>query len=116
MMTAVISNLETHAQSTTISNDYAPTSFLGWGSTSGDLLFKVNNDTKILLQNNTGNLGIGTILPTSRLHVVNTISTTPVASFQTSTGFNSLVVKADGKIAVGSPNGSGAQFDVRAQG
>lgn len=116
MMTAVISNLETHAQSTTISNDYAPTSFLGWGSTSGDLLFKVNNDTKILLQNNTGNLGIGTILPTSRLHVVNTISTTPVASFQTSTGFNSLVVKADGKIAVGSPNGSGSQFDVRAQG
>jgi hypothetical protein len=53
----------------TAGNNYAPTSFLGWGTASGDLPFKVNGNTKMVLQNTTGNFGIGTTNPLHRLHV-----------------------------------------------
>lgn len=113
--TVLIANAELRAQSTTNSNDYTPTGFLGWGDTSGDLLFKTNNASRMVLKNTTGNFGVGTTSPNAQLHVVNT-GTTNVAHFQTNAGLSGLVVKNNGKVAVGTDYGSAAQFDVRAQG
>ncbi len=116
-VTAVLfSNAALHAQSTTASNTYTPTNYLGWGETSGDLLFKVNNTTRMVLQNTTGNLGLGTTSPAAQFHVTNPAGSSNLAHFQTNTGFNALVVKNNGKISVGSILGSAAQFDVRAEG
>ena len=116
IIAVTICNAELNAQSTTISNDYNPANYLGWGDNSGDLLFKTNNNTRMLLQNTTGNFGIGVANPTAKFHLMNTSTVTPVALFQTNAGFNALTVKSNGKIAVGSATGSGAQFDVRGEG
>lgn len=113
--TVLIANAELQAQSTTTSNDFTPTGFLGWGDNSGDLLFKVNNASRMVLKNTSGNFGVGTTSPNAQLHVVNA-GTTNVAHFQTNTGLSGLVVKNNGKVAVGTDYGSAAQFDVRAQG
>jgi hypothetical protein len=114
-ITAVmIGNAELRAQSTTTSNDYTPASYLGWGDNSGDLLFKTNNITRMVLQNTTGHFGVGTN-PTAKFHVMNSVATAPVALFQTNTGFNGLIVKNNGKVAVGTSTGSQAQFDVRGE-
>lgn len=80
ILAITIGNVQVHAQSTTTNNNYAPTSFLGWGVTSGDLLFKTNNITRMVLQNTTGNFGIGSTTPGAKLHVVGAAST-PVAHF-----------------------------------
>lgn len=111
----VIGNAGLQAQSTTTSNDHTPGSFLGWGETSGDLLFKTNNTNRMVLQNTTGNVGIGNVNPSAQFHVTNT-GTAPIAQFQTSTGFTSLLLKSNGKVAVGHPTGSAAQFDIRGEG
>jgi hypothetical protein len=111
-----IGNVELHAQSTTTSNDYTPASYLGWGDNSGDLLFKTNNTNRMVLQNTTGNFGIGVTNPTAKFHVMNSPGTAPVAFFQTNTGFPGLIVKSTGKVAVGTATGSQAQFDVRGEG
>ncbi len=58
-----------NAQSTAATNVYNAANFLGWGTTSGDLPFKVNNTTWMTLKNTTGFLGIGTTNPLSMLHV-----------------------------------------------
>ncbi|HSH67735.1 MAG TPA: N-acetyl-gamma-glutamyl-phosphate reductase [Bacteroidia bacterium] len=110
-----IGNATLRAQSTTNSNDYTPASYLGWGDNSSDLLFKVNNNTRMVLQNTTGNLGLGTLTPTSQFHVTGNPGTAPIAHFQTNTGFSGLMVKSNGKVAVGSDYGSAAQFDVRGE-
>ena len=112
----MMANSLLQAQSTSASNDYAPTGYIGWGDNSGDLLFKTNNITRMVLQNATGNIGVGVANPTANFHLMNTSTLTPVALFQTNTGFNGLTVKNNGKIAVGSAFGSGAQFDVRGEG
>lgn len=63
-------SLSINAQSTATGNAFVPGRFLGWGSTtSGDLSFKVNGNTKMVLQNTTGNFGIGTTTPRSALDV-----------------------------------------------
>jgi hypothetical protein len=116
MITVGIGTAKLLAQSTTTSNDYTPTGYIGWGDISGDLLFKTNNTNRMVLQNTTGNFGIGAANPTAKFHVMNTVSTTPVALFQTNTGFNGLIVKNNGKVAVGTGTGSQAQFDVRGEG
>jgi len=59
-------------QSTTATNTYSSSNFLGWGTTSGDLWFKVNNTTQMTLQNSTGYFGVGTSSPEYRLHVSGT--------------------------------------------
>jgi hypothetical protein len=116
-ITAVtIGNAGLRAQSTTTSNDYTPASYLGWGDNSGDLLFKTNNNTRMVLQNSTGNFGVGVTNPTAKFHLMNSPGTAPVALFQTNTGFNGLIVKSTGKVAVGTATGSQAQFDVRGEG
>ncbi len=58
----------TNAQSTAATNVYNAANFLGWGATSGDLPFKVNNSTKMTLQNTTGYFGIGTTSPLGMFH------------------------------------------------
>ncbi|MGB3949185.1 MAG: tail fiber domain-containing protein [Bacteroidia bacterium] len=58
-----------NAQSTAATNTYNAANFIGWGATSGDLPFKVNNTTKMTLQNTTGYLGIGTTTPSHPLQV-----------------------------------------------
>lgn len=110
-----IGNTALQAQTSTANNDYAPTSFLGWGDNSGDLFFRVNNTNRLVLKNTTGNFGIGNFSPTSQLHVTSTSASTPVATFQTSTGFTGLAIKSNGKVAVGTIDGSAAQFDVRGE-
>jgi hypothetical protein len=65
----MINNAKLYAQSTTTGNAYASGRFLGWGTTSGNLEFRVNNTVKMLLQNTTGNVGIGTTSPTNKLEV-----------------------------------------------
>ena len=59
------------AQSTVTGNAFAAGRFLGWNTTSGDLLFRTNNVDRMVLKNTTGNFGIGTTttVPTARLHV-----------------------------------------------
>lgn len=111
----VIGNSGLHAQSTTTSNDFAPASFLGWGDNSGDLLFKTNNVTRAVLQNTSGNFGIGIANPTAQFHVFNPSTSTQVAQFQTSTGLSALTIKNNGKIVIGPSLGSAAQFDVRGE-
>ncbi|MEO6903473.1 MAG: hypothetical protein ABI315_09975 [Bacteroidia bacterium] len=49
-----------NAQSTITGNSYAANRFLGWGTTSGNLEFRVNNTVKMFMENTTGNVGIGT--------------------------------------------------------
>lgn len=110
-----IGNTGLRAQSSAANNDFTPTGYLGWGETSGDLSFKVNNITRMVLKNTSGNFGVGNTNPTAQLHVVNASGTAPVAHFQTNTGFSGLIVKNNGKVAVGSELGSAAQFDVRGQ-
>ena len=63
---------EVFSQSTTANNVYNASSFLGWGATSGDLYFKVNNAIQMTLQNTTGYLGLGTTSPTCKLHIAGT--------------------------------------------
>jgi hypothetical protein len=63
-----------NAQSTAATNTYNAANFIGWGATSGDLPFKVNNTTKMTLQNTTGNFGIGTTTPVYPLQVGTVIS------------------------------------------
>jgi hypothetical protein len=67
-MSSILFVNKVNSQSTTTGNTYNSTYFLGWGSTSGDLPFKVNNSTKMTLQNTTGYLGIGTTAPLGVLH------------------------------------------------
>lgn len=116
VLAITMSNAKVEAQSTTTTNNYVSTSFLGWGTTSGDLPFKVNNTTQMTLKNTTGNFGIGNTNPAAKLHVISTVSTTPVAHFQNSTGISGLVVKEDGKVAIGSATGTSYQLDVQAPG
>ncbi|MFY9308740.1 MAG: tail fiber domain-containing protein [Bacteroidia bacterium] len=68
LMSSILFVNKVNSQSTTTGNTYNSTYFLGWGSTSGDLPFKVNNSTKMTLQNTTGYLGIGTTAPLGVLH------------------------------------------------
>lgn len=58
-----------NAQSTTTGNSFAEGRFLGWGTTSGNLEFKVNNSTRMFIENTTGKVGIGTSLPKAPLNV-----------------------------------------------
>lgn len=108
-------NVELQAQSTTPTNDFTPTNFLGYGDNSGDLFFRVNNTNRLVLKNTTGLFGIGNMAPTSQLHVTSGSTSTNVASFQTNSGFNALTIKSNGKVAVGTSDGSAAQFDVRGE-
>ncbi|HRG52886.1 MAG TPA: hypothetical protein PLL00_08630 [Bacteroidia bacterium] len=108
-------NVELQAQSTTPTNDFTPTNFLGYGDNSGDLFFRVNNTNRLVLKNTTGLFGIGNLTPTSQLHVTSGATSTNVASFQTNAGFNGLTVKSNGKIAIGTPDGSAAQVDIRGE-
>ena len=51
-------------------NLYAGYKFLGWGTTSGDLLFQTNNFQRMVLQDNTGLFGIGlNFTPNNKLDV-----------------------------------------------
>ncbi len=61
----------TSAQSTAADNVYGASKFLGWGTTSGDLTFKVNNSAVMTLKNTTGNFGIGTTTPQRKFVVSN---------------------------------------------
>lgn len=61
------------------------------------------------------NVGLGTLIPAAKLHVVNGTSAIPVAHFQTNSGLTGLVIKDNGKIGIGS-TGSASQLDVRATG
>ncbi|MBK7665880.1 MAG: hypothetical protein IPJ32_00200 [Sphingobacteriaceae bacterium] len=63
--------INANGQSTSADNVYGATKFLGWGLTSGDLLFKVSNATMMTLKNSTGNFGIGTTTPARRFVVSN---------------------------------------------
>lgn len=110
-----VSNVALQAQTSAASNDFAPTSFLGWGDNSGDLFFRVNNTNRLVLKNTTGLFGIGNMTPTSQLHVTSGAANTNVASFQTNAGFNGLTIKSNGKVAIGTPDGSAAQVDIRGE-
>jgi hypothetical protein len=57
------------AQSSTPNNVFGPGRFLGWGPNSGHLFFKTNDVARMILQNNTGFLGIGTGSPAALLSV-----------------------------------------------
>ncbi len=74
----------------------------------GKSLFFVRND---------GSVGINTTNPAARLHAIGSASTASTYSglFQNSSGVNTLVIKDDGRVSVGSNYGSAA-MDVRAQG
>jgi len=63
----------TYAQSTAAGNLFIAGRFLGWNAANagGDLPFKVNNNTWMTLQNNTGFFGIGTTAPPFRLTIDN---------------------------------------------
>ncbi len=58
-----------NAQSTGATNTYNAANYLGWGATSGDLSFKVNNSTKMTLKNTSGNFGIGGTSPNNLFEV-----------------------------------------------
>lgn len=66
-------SLTVNAQSTVASNTFATGRFLGWGVTSGDLEFKVNNTTRMIMKNTSGLVGIGTTNPFQRLHVAGNV-------------------------------------------
>lgn len=102
---------ETSAQSTGATNTYNAANFLGWGATSGDLPFKVNNSTKMTLQNTTGYFGIGTTNPLGTLDVVgavnapswtylrgNTSGTKPSTSFTNGIGIGFNYSDAEGEV------------------
>ncbi|MFP5471252.1 MAG: tail fiber domain-containing protein [Bacteroidia bacterium] len=67
---------KSYAQSTSagvgIGNVWTPFKFLGWGNTSGDLFFRTNNINRMVLQNNTGFVGVNTTAPDAQLHIVST--------------------------------------------
>ena len=115
LIAILIGNAGLKAQSSSANNTFDPANFLGWGDTSGDLFFRVNNTNRLVLKNTTGLFGVGNLNPSYQLHVTSSSPTTPVASFQTNTGFPGLTVKSNGKIAIGTEYGSAAQLDIRGE-
>lgn len=76
-------NVKVNAQSTAASNTYNASNFIGWNATSGDLPFKVNNTTKMTLQNTSGNFGIGSTSPSKLLDVNGDINISSGSSIYT---------------------------------
>jgi Chaperone of endosialidase len=72
--------------------------------------------SNIYYNSNPGMVGIGSNTPAAKLHVVGTGTTTATCSglFNNAAGQTTLYIKDDGKVSVGSTDGSAA-LDVRAQ-
>ncbi len=92
--TAIIlaNNVKVYAQATVATNSFVAGGFLGYGTTSGDLEFRVNNNTKMLLQNTTGNVGIGTSTPNEKLDVQSAVINDVIAGFGSAGNANYLYI------------------------
>lgn len=80
VITILLVTISAHAQSTAASNVWVAARFLGYDATNagGDLNFAVNNNIWMVLQNNTGNFGVGTASPVANLHVAQKVFSTGI--------------------------------------
>ena len=111
LTSAILISQKGISQSTTAGNAYNAAYFLGWGATSGDVPFKVNNNTKMTLQNTTGYLGLGTTTPLGMFHATaangagswayfngNVSGTKPSTSFTNGLGIGFNYTNAQGEV------------------
>jgi hypothetical protein len=64
-------------------------------STNGDIIFKDASDTNMTIKGDTGNVGIGTTLPSAKLHIYNTSTTSDGdgSATQTASGQDSILLR-----------------------
>lgn len=65
------------------------------------------NNYAIVVPSNGGNVGVGTITPTYKLHVTNSVSNAPTAYFENGSGFSGIGIEG---ISIGLTSGIGGKF------
>ena len=109
---AFLWSIDTNAQSTTASNTYASTSYLGW-SVADPLIFKING-TQLMTLTSAGYLGIGTTSPGAKLDIESPKYSTDAQTVKAGVAGSPLqgLGTAGGDIALYTTLGSGTNATV----
>ena len=88
--------------------------FASSGSNSGSFTFATGNDERMRIASN-GKIGIGTIAPGARLHIIETTAGADIAKFRNNTDTADVTIKTSGEVAI-VKGGAGDQLQLSANG